>query len=388
MKSSASSLTESRFDTIVSGFYDAATGGRDWRAALSPLNEVFAARAVVLHTTDMVDGHMLSLHYSGPTLDRAILEYVSGWERSDPRKLRLLKLGAAAIGQWWHCHDAYDDRFRSRDSFFRHYLSGHEVCFNSNLIIPIDERVVTGFILELHASRQPLDTNERELARRFGHHMQQALLSHERVRRLAAQAMVGHQLLRSFAFPMWLLHLDRGIQYANEAAQTMEEQALELDRREGRLRLSDDAADRLLTVRLHELTHAPHDTRTHVRLNSRGALPEHSAWLHLSLLEPKEVMGLAFGAQRCVLATLFRPDHVSRLDPYALSQMFDMTPAEARVATLLGEGLEPQAIAERLNVKLTTVRTHVRRVLERLGQRRMTDAVRVLREGQALWAAR
>jgi hypothetical protein len=41
---------------------------------------------------------------------------------------------------------------------------------------------------------------------------------------------------------------------------------------------------------------------------------------------------------------------------------------------------------ERLGVALTTIRTHLRSVRRRLGAARTVDAVRLLREGQALWA--
>lgn len=95
----------------------------------------------------------------------------------------------------------------------------------------------------------------------------------------------------------------------------------------------------------------------------------------------------AFGQRRCVLATLVDPSHLSALDPVALSQVFGMTPAEARVAALLGEGLEPVAIAERLKVRITAVRTHVSEVLAAMGPSRVTDAVRVLRQGEALLSA-
>lgn len=259
--------------------------------------------------------------------------------------------------------------------------------YNSLQVIPLDERTVTGFTFELHASRGPLDADERELARRLGQHLQQALRGHERMRQLAAKTLVGHQLLQAFAYPMWLLTTDRGVLFANEAAQALERSGQPLLRRRQRLCLADSADDRQLTLRLHQLAQADHLARAPLRLGPPGALAEHGAWLHLSVLHPQQVMGCAFGPQRCVLATLFMPAQVTALDPFALAQMFELTPAEARVAALLSEGLEPAAIGVRLNVRLTTVRTHVREVLAKMGQQRVTDVVRVLRQGEALWAA-
>lgn len=381
-------LSENGFDRIVAGLYDASTGGRDWSDALEPIQQVFGARAVVLHTADIVDTRLLSLQVGGPDMSRSAYDYITGWERHDTRKHRILKLGTASFGQWLHCHDYVDETFRQRNAYHRHFLTGHEVRYNSSLIIPRDERTITGFAFELHASRGPLDDDERELARRLGQHLQQALQGHERMQALAAQTLIGHQLLQAFAFPMWLLDEDRGVLFGNAAAQAVEQAGQPVQRLQGRLRMADSGDDRKLAAHLHTLGASTHGSRAALRLGRRADLAEHTAWLHLCALDPQQVMGLAFGPRRCVLATLFRPTQVSALDPFALAQTFELTPTEARVAALLAEGLELAAIGERLNVRVTTVRTHVRSVLEALGQKRMTDVVRLLRDGQMLWAAR
>lgn len=381
--STARELTDDGFDHIVAGLYDAATGGTTWSAALDPIQQLFGARAVVLHTTDIVDGRLLALEVHGPQLGSIAYDYVSNWERNDPRKHLVLKLGMAGIGRWLHCLDTYDARFKQHNLFYRHFMTAAEAREASLLLIAHDERTVTAFVLELHASRGPLDADERELARRLGLHMERALAGRDRVRKLAAQALVGHRLLESFAYPMWLLSSDRQVQFANHAALALEQHERPAHRQQGRFRLADATHDRRLSVLMHELLQSGHHTRRALRLGASGDGP---AWLHLSALDPAEVMGHAFGVGRSVVATLFSPSQVSPLDPFALAQMFDLTPAEARVAVLLGEGLEPAAIAERLNVRISTVRTHLSKVLAAMGQRRTTDVVRVLHQAEALWA--
>lgn len=377
-------LSESQFDQLVAGLYDAATGGRSWVSALTPVQAVFGARAALLHTIDIADGRMLSLDVAGPAMDQIGFDYVSQWEPLDPRKQRVLQLGPAAAGQWLHCQDYLGDEFRQRNRFFRHFMAAAEARHSSIHLIAQDAHTITGFVLELHASRGPLDADERHLAARLGRHVEAALRGHQRYRQLAATHLVGHQLLEAFAYPMWLIGTDRQVQFANAPALALEQQAQRVQRPHGRLRLGDGADDRQLGVLLHTLQGQPHLSRHPLRLKPGpdGA----PAWLHLAVLEPQAVMGQAFGAGRCVVATLFSPDQVRALDPFALARMFGLTPTEARVAALLGEGLEPGAIAERLNVRLSTIRTHVRQVLAAMGQSRMTDVVRVLRQGEALWA--
>ena len=94
-----------------------------------------------------------------------------------------------------------------------------------------------------------------------------------------------------------------------------------------------------------------------------------------------------FGERPLLLATLFSPEQMRGLDAFALADFFRLTPTQARVAVLLADGMTAAEIGEKLGIALSTVRTHLRQVLSRLGATRLADAVRLLRQGEALWAA-
>ncbi|WP_295175325.1 helix-turn-helix transcriptional regulator, partial [uncultured Brevundimonas sp.] len=49
----------------------------------------------------------------------------------------------------------------------------------------------------------------------------------------------------------------------------------------------------------------------------------------------------------------------------AVRDLFGLTAAEAVVAARLAEGLGPQAVAQGLQVRIGTVRTHIRRIYEK-----------------------
>ena len=61
-----------------------------------------------------------------------------------------------------------------------------------------------------------------------------------------------------------------------------------------------------------------------------------------------------------------------------VQSLFDLTPAEARVARSLASGRTVEDIATDGGVSLTTVRTHVRRVMEKTGCNRQVDIVALL----------
>ncbi len=73
-----------------------------------------------------------------------------------------------------------------------------------------------------------------------------------------------------------------------------------------------------------------------------------------------------------------RPPDASLLALAALQRQFSLTSAETRLALLVGEGLDPGEIANRLAVSITTVRTHLRRVFDKTGTKRQAELVRII----------
>jgi DNA-binding CsgD family transcriptional regulator len=90
---------------------------------------------------------------------------------------------------------------------------------------------------------------------------------------------------------------------------------------------------------------------------------------------------LASAAARQLL--LIRVRLLSRTDPVYLPirPESQFTPAEQRVATLIGEGLPPREIATRLGLSVHTVRSHLKRLLSKTGVHSQAALVRALLSG-------
>lgn len=272
---------------------------------------------------DLSTGAIVQLDSGGPPMQAAFLDYLRRWHALDPRRRHLLARLGDVVGRWWHCNDVFDDDFARRNNFYRHFLPAHDTRHLATAMIDSSPTTVSAFALELPAARGPLLNDERELARRLGLHAAEALRAQDRVRRMAVQALAGHRLLGALPYPMWLLDGDRFVLHANPAADEEDQREAHAARRDGR---------------------------------------------------------------PVVLATLFDPARLGRLDAQALADSFGLTPTQARVAVLLAEGLTAEQIGAQLGVALSTIRTHLRSVRRRLGAARTADAVRLLREGQSLWA--
>ena len=57
-----------------------------------------------------------------------------------------------------------------------------------------------------------------------------------------------------------------------------------------------------------------------------------------------------------------------------------------RAELRLAEGLTAEQIGALHHTSESTVRSHIRQVLSKLGAQRVTDVVRMLRQGEAMWA--
>jgi DNA-binding CsgD family transcriptional regulator len=87
----------------------------------------------------------------------------------------------------------------------------------------------------------------------------------------------------------------------------------------------------------------------------------------------------------CAEAILFLHDPSARLkiEPATLGTLYGLTPAEARVAALLARGRTVSEICALLGVSPNTVRTHLKRVLQKTQTRTQAQLVHVLLAGLA-----
>jgi DNA-binding CsgD family transcriptional regulator len=69
------------------------------------------------------------------------------------------------------------------------------------------------------------------------------------------------------------------------------------------------------------------------------------------------------------------PDRQQRLRIDLLGDRFQLTPAEQRVLEEIASGSSVEAAAERLGIRLPTVRTHIHRIFEKTGTRRQAELV-------------
>ena len=87
-----------------------------------------------------------------------------------------------------------------------------------------------------------------------------------------------------------------------------------------------------------------------------------------------------------VVAYVGDADMRGRVPPVLLQRLYGLTPAEARVASLLAEGITLGKIAEELHLSRHTVRNELKTVFQKTGVNRQSELIRLLLSSAAVSA--
>ena len=143
-------------------------------------------------------------------------------------------------------------------------------------------------------------------------------------------------------------------------------------RAQGRVSLKDRAADNLLRDAIAAIDLVGGSVRS-FPVRDAGAEAMMVAHVVPIRLSARDIF------VRCAAALVLTPITLPQAPPVELVQsLFDLTPAEARVARSLASGKTVEDIATDGGTSANTIRTHVRGVLEKTGCNRQVDIVALL----------
>ena len=103
---------------------------------------------------------------------------------------------------------------------------------------------------------------------------------------------------------------------------------------------------------------------------------EHRLAIEVAPLAAKHAWPFAAGP--AVIVSIADPEASGELSEPMLRDLFDLTPAEIRVAAALFAGLEPAKAAERLAVGMPTIRSHLAHIYAKTGATGQSDLCRLL----------
>ncbi len=366
-------------DAIIRDLYEAAAGLRSWQEPLATLHVHFRLAGIQLVTVDKTTGRLVFseqpvARFDQRTLD-ATFEHVREWHRCDPHMAHVARL---PVGEMMHSADVFGPEQRETLPFYRDYWSAYGVRSILAAKVAEDDRHVAMIGMSRTFAEPAFAPDEIAIARRYVGHLASAFRVAQHFRLLRASASAGTVMLHASARPMILLSLERTILTCNASGQQILA-AGDVLRRDGALLAASTAsAHRMLEQALREVgaREAPGSNPQRIGLRLAG-LAGRTLLCSVWALQPDATMG-AFGPQPAAMLTVVPLGHAGAVDPVFLGALFDLTPAEARLAIALMAGKDLSEIASERRLSVQTVRSQLRSLFGKTGTRRQAELVAVL----------
>lgn len=374
------------YDDIVASIYRAGSGVGNWRTPISMLAEVFESWAMQFLCVNKQTGAIQWAYEGGSAEPAAGVEFLRKYHLIDPR---LKDVAILTVNNWYSCEDHYDETFVQQNRYYSEYLIPYGGRFLYGAKIYEDDVSICLFGTITRVGRPPLSPDEKQAFTRISEHFVKALNIQRTLAEKSDQLSVGAELLERMRQPILLIDSQRRIGYSNQAGRALLMRNDMIYDEGGLLVCRDSESDLHLTIAIRELGLVPFSThgadyvpadRQSIRLKRRDGRRVATTLL---ALRPEATMG-SFGRTPQALFTVFEPGAAIDIDPFLLSATFDLTPAEARLAAKIVNGLTPEQSAQALGVKISTVRSQLIAIYGKTGATGQADLVRLVLSATAL----
>ena len=349
---------------LIDRIYECSFVPEFWPGVLEELSRIATARAGFLFLSNADIHHFTSSSEIGMT---ALGPFVaSGWVARSERFSRLMGLSHSGFAS---DEVIYSEEEKVTDPFYRDILFPRGLGHAAGTTIPLPTGDRFAISLEREHARGPVEPAAIDRLDELRPHIARSALMTARLQLERARATA--EALARVRLPALVLDHNGKVLAANHLIEALSGhiQWRALDR----VSLKDRAADQLLRDAIASIDR---EDGTGVRsfpvrdINTDEAMVAHVVPVRLSA---RDIF------VRCAAVLVLTPVVLPAAPSVELVQsLFDLTPAEARVARGLASGKTVEDIALDGNISPNTIRTHIRGVLAKTGCARQVDVVALL----------
>jgi len=254
---------------------------------------------------------------------------------------------------------------------FREVGLGQQLCLA--LHMPSDE--VVAYTVERKLSREPASPEDTARLNALRPALARSGLLAARLGLERARGMVD--ALSAIGLPGAVLASSKRVVCSNRLFDLLSPSVIALAG--GGFALANRVSNAMLHLSIEQMTSGGMAQRHSIPI---PATESHSALVVHLVPFKRSARDIFTGAE--LIAVFSTLDHAKAPAAALLRGLFDLTPAEARVAKCIVDGHQVADIANDLKVAPSTVKTHLNSVFAKTGTRRQTDLVRLL---SAVWTA-
>ncbi|MGH8352236.1 MAG: helix-turn-helix transcriptional regulator [Pseudomonas sp.] len=361
--------SERLYDELLGLCYECVLNGSAWQDLLSRLAEATGRQqGALLFWNQRNTGGQVSNFYQ--LEQRAAEAYNSYYCDLDPTRFFMHD---RAVGNWYHDLLELGPARIRRDPYYQEYKLPYGMKSVScvKLHKQGDSEVFLSLVINKDA-RQPKEQQQKLLSRITPHLLKAAHLS-DRLNNLELELAKRDLLLDQHPAPLWLADPDGHVVYSNGAAERrMSQPGFTLYQSFGSLHCKTQDA------RLQQLLRQAAGTDNPGRASWLRLAPAQAQVLLITPVPAAAPFNRFFQKPLVLLALL-----ESRPQSDVLAELFQLTPAEQRLAELLGQGHTAEGCAERLGVSINTIRSQLRALFRKTDTTRQAELMNlIVRIGQ------
>ncbi len=370
--------------SVLDAIYAAASGMAPWADAMAALNEDLDTSGMQLVVVDPKQGRLIrseqpSAGVKAELVD-AVFEHVREWHRHDPHMLETAK---RPIGELMNTSVSFPRAEYAQHLFYREFWHAFDVRALVASKIAEDPDSIAMIAMARQHSLPPFSPDDLQLFADYVAHLVRAYRIWRHLEKDRADAAMGSKLMEASARPMILVDADLKVLRKNSAADLLLEEYADvvyIDQNRLRCRNGAVMAELEAAIRSQPTSAATGDgaegRRYALRLSGRhneGRTLLCSLWS----MRPELTMGV-FGREEHFLMTMTAPaDHLSA-DPLFLGSMFNLTPAEARLAAAMVTGRPLKEIAQSFDLSVETLRSQLKSMFRKTQTDSQGDLIALL----------
>ena len=349
-------------DDLVDRIYECSVVPEAWPAVLDDV------AALAGSTGGLLFSARKSLNWTASDSVRdAFADYVAdGWFGKCSRRVCIMSQEAPSF---FVEYDFWSEEQLSADPVYRDFFRPRGLGWSAGtgLHLPTGDNIV--FSVERAFDGGPIEPENVARLNVIRPHLARSALVSARLQLKRAEGATG--ALAALQLPALLLKASGEVAEASALAHDIAEHVTWGAK--GRLRLNDRQADAILAEALAALGAGADDSIRSFPIRDDIGQPALVAHIIPVRRSAHDVFGDSYALLLLIPAASDRAPSAT-----LMRSLFDLTPAEARVASGIANGETPEAIAADGDVAISTVRTQLRRVLEKTGCTRQVDLAALL----------
>lgn len=360
---------DKQLDHLIGVLYETALDPSRWREAVGLCGQYAGGVDAQLLTIDKTHNIPIAAILAATEFSlQSGADYANYYITIDPRQNIIRDAG---IDEWRCCHRTHDQNFVDRNEFYQDFLLYHGCRYVMGAWIDDNEDHHSLLCLFRAVGQQPFELTEQQAAQRFSGHLQRALRLQRHTQSLHTKAELGARAIDALALSMLIVDGKGVILHLNTGA------------------------ERLLNSRISGLTckanclstaHPPNKNRLAALIAAATGYPAVGGAMFLSGEETRQVFVTPLPAAspfaqdwQTPLALVLVIEAGKTLSTlHLLGKLYDLSPAELRVASALLSGKSPEEYAQLAGVTLNTVRSQLKNLFRKTGTRRQSELVAML----------